>query len=391
MIGRCILSLAAFALGAISLGVDAQVSTDIGPVGIPGSFTGGGSDYTVSGSGNDIWGHWDQFTFLHFNHTGNVTVTCLVKEFTDATHAWRKAGIMFRNNLGERSAHSMLMLTGWGIAQQSRQNQNTHSISYHDTYSIKNVWFRLVKEGNMVTSFVKRDGEHGFMQYNSVEVDLGESFYVGLAVTSHDNSKIGTLDVSNFEISDDVFSLSAEPREIGETGKPVWVQEYRPGMWSISAGGSDIGGTSDSFGFFDQEQSGDIVATLYLEKLTRRNNDSKGGLMIRASHSVDAPHVSLLVTAKDGITMFARSATGGTTTSENVGVWAEDMELRLEKTGNSVKCMYKHASATEWFVIGTKTADLDTGGIYHVGQALSSADHGQHARLTTGSLVVEAA
>merc|ERR1712194_52512 len=105
------------------------------------------------------------------------------------------------------------------------------------------------------------------------------------------------MDVSHFDISDDVYSLPSPQIEVGDTGGAVWVQEAKPGIWSLKAGGSDIGGTADSFGFLGSEHSGDVTATLHLEKLVRRNNKSKGGLMMRASTAADAPHVSLLVTA----------------------------------------------------------------------------------------------
>lgn len=395
MIGRSILSLAAVALGATSLpGIaDAQQSpvpagsVDVGTVGIPGSSVDGGDGtWSVSGSGSDIWGGWDHMHYLHFNRTSDVTVTCLVKSFTGSTAGWRKGGIMFREHIGPRSPHSMIQLTGYGIAHQSRQFENWHMINVNENYSTENVWLQLVKVGNTITSYMKRDGEYDFLQFNSVEVDLGDSFLVGLALTSHDNTKLATLDVRNFEISDDIYSLAAEPHEIGDTGETVWVQQYAPQMWSLQAGGHGIGGNSDSFGFFDQEHTGEISAELHLEKLTRRNNGSAGGLMIRASRDENAAHVSLLVTAKDGITMFVRPEAGAETTTKCVGVWKEDIELRLHKAGDNVTCQYKHASATEWYTIGVGIATFNT--TYHVGQAVSSADFGYHSRLTTGVLTV---
>ena len=81
----------------------------------------------------------------------------------------------------------------------------------------------------------------GLMPFHSVEVDLGESFSVGLAVTSRDNSRLATLDVRHFDISDEVYSLPSTPTEVGSTGGPVWVQQIKPGMWSLQAGGTGIG------------------------------------------------------------------------------------------------------------------------------------------------------
>lgn len=97
--------------------------------------------------------------------------------------------------------------------------------------------------------------------------------------------------------------------------------------------------------------------------------------MIRASNSADAPHVSLLVNKGDGVSMIYRETSGGETSSKCVGVWQEDVELRLVKTGNSVECSYKHPSATDWFVIGTATAELgDAASTFQVGSAVASND-----------------
>ena len=184
----------------------------------------------------------DHFHYLYWNQTGNLTVTVRIKEFTcEGCHHWRKAGIMFRGNTGTRDPHSMIQLTGWGIANQFRQNLNSYSGSYHDSYSSKNVWLRLVKSGSTITSFVKRDTEYDFMQYHYVEVTLPDNFLVGLAVTSHDVGVLSTVDVSDFEISNEVFSLPASPTEVGDTGEDVWVQQTGQDIWSINAAGTGIG------------------------------------------------------------------------------------------------------------------------------------------------------
>lgn len=384
MIGRLSLIVTAIAFIFVhGQRPDSNGSIDIGTVGLVGSSMGSGSDWSVSGAGSDIWGGEDHFHYLYWNQTGNLTVTVRIKEFTcEGCSHWRKAGIMIRGDAGARDPHSMLQLTGWGIANQFRQSLNGYSDGHHDSYSTENVWLRLVKSGNTITSFVKRDGEYGFMQYHSVEVNLPDKFLVGLAVTSHDVGVLGTIEVSDFEISNEVFSIPASPSDIGDTGQDVQVRQTGQDIWSINAAGTGIGGTSDSFGFFDNVYSGDLTATLHLEKLTRRDADTKGGLMMRASHDVGSPHVSLLVRSNNGICMVWRSAAGGNTEIKGVGVWEEDMELKLEKTGDSVACSYKHVSAPNWFVIGTAIAEF--GATVHVGPAVSSAIRGSHAQLKTG-------
>ena len=188
-------------------------------------------------------GSYDHFHYMYFNHTGDVTVTCLVNSFTGSTNGWRKGGIMFRDNTGQRAAHSMLQVTGWGIAQQSRQNENWNSLSAHESYDTAGVWLRMTRVGNVITSYVKRDGEFDYMMFNSVEVTLSDDFKVGIAVTSHDNAQLGELDISHLEITSDVYTLGESNQvvtEVGDTGTNLRVQQTSEGVWSISAGG-DIG------------------------------------------------------------------------------------------------------------------------------------------------------
>lgn len=144
---------------------------------------------------------------------------------------------MFRSGLGPSDVYSMIQLTGWGVAHQSRYQG---SKSKHDSYSTSNVWLKLVKEGNTVTSYVKKDGEYGFMKFHEENVDFGGDYYVGLAVTSHDTGRLGTIDVDEFSISDEVFSFDYSTIEVGDTGDDIWIQEVAPGMFQVTAAGTDI-------------------------------------------------------------------------------------------------------------------------------------------------------
>ena len=172
-------------------------------------------------------------------------MTCKVKNFTNSNNSWRKGGIMIRGNLGPQSKNSMIVVTGWGVAHQSRRTEAGYAESQHDGFQITNVWLRLVKRGNTVTSYVKKEGEYGFMRYHSVEMDLGSNYHVGLAVTMQDPVKLGTLDVTNFEISNAAYSFPGVPAKIGTTANTydnqVKVQEVGEGLWSINTGGTGIG------------------------------------------------------------------------------------------------------------------------------------------------------
>jgi hypothetical protein len=110
----------------------------------------------------------------------------------------------------------MIMVTGWGIAHQSRLSEWAGSLSQHDGFQNTNVWLRLVKQGNTVTSYYKYDGDVGYKSYHSVTIDLGASYYLGLGVTMNDARALGTLVVSDFAISNDVGWMN-ELIKIGES------------------------------------------------------------------------------------------------------------------------------------------------------------------------------
>jgi hypothetical protein len=109
--------------------------------------------------------------------------------------------------------------------------------------------------------------------------------------------------------------------------------------------------------------------------------------MIRAGNASDAAHVSLLIDPDRGVTMYSRSDAGGRTDSKNLGVMTEDVVLRLEKTGDAVRCAYRQIGAPGWYELGTATATF--GETFLVGQAMASGELGAHAQLNTGALIVE--
>lgn len=346
-------------------------------------------NWTVMAAGNDIWGSSDQFHFVQFNRTTDVTVTCFVEGFA-ATYEWAKGGLMIRDTLDANSAHAMVAQTGhsYGRLQMFRRdisNGGSYGMSKSLYTNTKRVWLRIVKEGSKIYGYYKNEFDLVYQKLDVYTLDFTRDwYYVGIAVTSHITNVLATLEVSNFAMSDEVFHLPA--RDIGNTGREIIANKLNADIWSIQGSGWDIGGTADSFAFNNYKQSGEnLTATVHLDMLKRRNLNSKGGIMLRSSHAEDSPHVSLLV-AKTGITMFSRKSAGDQTNSKNVGVWSERMELKLEKIGSTVACMYKHKSFDDWFYLDS--VNIDVGEEYYVGHAVTSAEYGQAATLTAGNIFI---
>lgn len=344
-------------------------------------------NWTVVAAGRDIWGSGDQFHFVQFNRTTDVTVTCFIESFA-AQYDWAKGGIMIRDTLDSNSAHAMAVQTGHSYGRVAMQRRavgggGSDGMSRSLYTNTKRVWLRLVKQGNTIKGYYKNEGDLVYQKLDTYDVQFTRDwYYVGIAVVSHLEDTLATLEVSHFDISNEIFTLPA--RDIGDTGREIVANKLTTDVWSIEGAGHDIGGTADSFAFNNYKQNDEnITATVHLDMLRQRNLNSKGGIMLRSSHDADSPHVSLLA-AKTGITMFYRTFAGGGTQKKNVGVWSQFMELKLEKFGNTIACLYKHKSFADWFYLDSVAIDI--GSEYYVGHAVTSAEYGREATLIAGNI-----
>ena len=115
------LSLFATCLVAVSTFAQTQPATiglftgslDIGASPLKGSaeFDPATGQYTITGSGTDIWGRADQFHFIWREISGDFAVTATAKFLTEGI-AYRKAVIMLRKSTDPDSAYVDLALHG---------------------------------------------------------------------------------------------------------------------------------------------------------------------------------------------------------------------------------------------------------------------------------------
>jgi regulation of enolase protein 1 (concanavalin A-like superfamily) len=163
-------------------------SRDIGatvPAG--GAFHSAGT-FGVRGAGADIWGTADGFHFLYRAWTGDGDIVARVTGL-EPTHAWAKAGVMFRESLTAGSRHAfMLVSAGKGTAFQRRTSTSGISTHTGGTAAGAPRWVRLVRRGQTVTAYESADGS-SWAAVGSDTVSMGATVYVGLAVTSHSDGR----------------------------------------------------------------------------------------------------------------------------------------------------------------------------------------------------------
>jgi hypothetical protein len=107
-------------------------TTDVGRVGAYGNATfNNNGTFTLSGSGNDIWGSADAFRFVYQSITGDVDIRARVTGLT-YTHPWAKAGVMIRNSTDRSAKHAMtVVMAGNGSSFQRRTEAGGLSTAAH--------------------------------------------------------------------------------------------------------------------------------------------------------------------------------------------------------------------------------------------------------------------
>ena len=162
---------------------------DIGAVGIAGLNSSGTNTITVSGAGGDVWGAQDAFRYVYRAVQGDVTVEAQLSPFT-SPHAWARAGVMIRDSLDPTARNVFAFVTRDTLvaAQVRRVTETELTPAFYDS---RPQWLRLVKTAARVSAQSSQDGIT-WTEIVAYEFPLGQTFYVGFGVTSHDTTQLAT-------------------------------------------------------------------------------------------------------------------------------------------------------------------------------------------------------
>jgi regulation of enolase protein 1 (concanavalin A-like superfamily) len=209
---------------------------DIGSVGVPGSLAIAGGTLTVAGSGADIWGSADAFHFAYQPFTGDGLIVARVATQQN-TDPWAKAGVMIRQSLTAGSAHGMTIVTpGNGAAFQRRATAGGQTVHTSGPAVSAPYWVKLARGGSTLASYVSADGNTWTLVGRDT-VPLSGTVYVGLPVTSHNNTVLGT---DTF----DQVTITVEAAPTVSLSAPTAGQTFTaPAAVAMSATAADADGT----------------------------------------------------------------------------------------------------------------------------------------------------
>ncbi len=164
---------------------------DVGSVGAAGSaaYTYSTGVFSVTGSGSDIWGTSDAFRFAYVPVSGNCTIFARVTTVQNID-AWSKAGVMIRESLNANSVNAFIAVTpGNGVTWQTRSSTGNSTGNSATSGLNAPYWVKLVRSGSTFTGYRSPDGVT-WTQQGTATFTMSSTAYVGLAVTSHNNSSL---------------------------------------------------------------------------------------------------------------------------------------------------------------------------------------------------------
>jgi Tol biopolymer transport system component len=150
------------------------------------SYNGQTQEYTIEGSGNNIWFNHDGFHYVCTQLKGDFILRCNASFIGKGVEAHRKFGWMVRSSLDSTSACASIAVHGDGLTSlQYRKTNNDTMREVKASITAADV-IQLERRGNTFIMSVARNGD--IFTADSTQLDLGDNVYAGLFVCSHNNS-----------------------------------------------------------------------------------------------------------------------------------------------------------------------------------------------------------
>ncbi len=171
------------------------VSRDIGPVGLAGSVSSTNGVLTVRGAGADIWGTADAFQSILQPIPGDAQIVVRVNSLQN-TNTFAKAGVMLRSATTPGAADVIFDVRPNGALEfMTRPFAGAATSWLSSATQGTPAWLKLTRVGTSVTGYVSANGT-AWTQVGTTNMGTGSAL-LGLAVTSHDATKLTTAVFDN--------------------------------------------------------------------------------------------------------------------------------------------------------------------------------------------------
>ena len=181
-------------------------SKDIGNPSLKGSaqYDPTNQEYTIHGSGYNIWFERDEFNFLYNKLKGDFILTANFEFIGAGTDPHRKIGWMIRNSDDEKSAHITGVLHGDGTTMlQWRELKGAYMRDPEDEIFSPKINYSILQLERVGSEVIMRAAHPGeplqFIGSHSLQ-QMGEEVLAGLFISSHNPSVVEKARVWNVRI-----------------------------------------------------------------------------------------------------------------------------------------------------------------------------------------------
>jgi hypothetical protein len=176
--------------------------SDVGKVSRPGTaaYDAAQGTYTIGSSGANMWFAEDDMHFVWKKETGDVSIAASVAFLGESKQGHRKACLMIRQSLDPGSPMVDVAVHGDGLTSLQFRAAQGGPTAEIQSMTAKPESVRLDKIGDFVYLAVAGPGEPLHPSGASFRLHFGEPFYIGLAVSAHDNAAFETAVFSRVEV-----------------------------------------------------------------------------------------------------------------------------------------------------------------------------------------------
>lgn len=201
LVPAALLSACSVLTGSAGIGAFSGQS-DIGTVSRPGtaSYDPERDAYTIGSSGANMWFAEDDMHFVWKKVTGDVSIAAAVAFLGESKQGHRKACLVIRQNLTPGSPMVDCAVHGDGLTSlQFREAQGGPTREIQSMVARPEL-VRLDKIGDGIYLSVAAAAEALHPSGASIRMHFSDPFYVGLAVSAHDNAAFETAVFSRVEV-----------------------------------------------------------------------------------------------------------------------------------------------------------------------------------------------
>jgi TolB protein len=179
-----------------------EASTDVGQVKNPGSvsYDRATQEYTITGSGTNMWLGADEFHLVWKRMKGNFLLSARAQFIGKGVEPHRKIGWIVRSSLESNSPHVTAVVHGDG--RTSLQFRRTPGATTEEKISVVNAAdvLQLERKNSTYTMSVARFGDAPATE-QIADLQLGDEVYVGLFVCAHNPDVIEKAVFRNVSIT----------------------------------------------------------------------------------------------------------------------------------------------------------------------------------------------